>query len=46
MSDQEDKFKCPACGAECPPEAKFCRKCGVSLTGTCLLYTSDAADEL
>lgn len=34
MSDQEDKFKCPACGAECPPEAKFCRKCGVSLTGT------------
>ena len=34
MADQEDKIKCPACGAECPPEAKFCRKCGVSLEGT------------
>jgi hypothetical protein len=31
MSDQENKIKCPACGAECPSEAKFCRKCGVSL---------------
>lgn len=34
MSDQEDKIKCPVCGAECPLGAKFCRKCGVSLTGT------------
>lgn len=31
MSDQENKIKCPVCGAECPSEAKFCRKCGVSL---------------
>lgn len=34
MSDQENKIKCPACGAECPSEAKFCRKCGVSLNTT------------
>lgn len=34
MSDQAVKKKCPACGEECPPEAKFCRKCGVPLNDT------------
>lgn len=31
MADQTMKIKCPACGAECPPEAKFCRNCGKKL---------------
>ena len=34
MSDQAVKIKCPVCGEECPPEAKFCRKCGVPLNDT------------
>ena len=47
MSDQEDKIKCPACGAECPPEAKFCRKCGVSLTDTATAQEqSEKKDEI
>lgn len=45
MFDQEDKIKCPACGAECPPEAKFCRKCGVSLTGTATVQTAQEQSE-
>ena len=31
MADQTIKIKCPVCGADCPPEAKFCKNCGVSL---------------
>ena len=31
MADQTMKIKCPVCGAECPPEAKFCRNCGTKL---------------
>lgn len=33
MSDQSIKIKCPVCGADCPPEAKFCKNCGVFLNG-------------
>ena len=31
MADQTMKIKCPVCGADCPPEAKFCRNCGTKL---------------
>lgn len=31
MTDQTMEIKCPVCGADCPPEAKFCRNCGTKL---------------
>ena len=30
MTDHEDYFLCAHCGAELPPDAKFCRHCGAS----------------
>ena len=37
-------MKCPNCGFE--TESAFCQMCGTKISEACLLYTSDAADEL
>ena len=47
-SEDANMNKCPMCGHVSEDGANFCSRCGTRLgvpIDTCLLYTSDAADE-